>query len=244
MFFGRPPDVAALKRARDIPGLTKAMASRNKSISAEAAEALGEIGDASAIDALVEAYRRDDGPHVAAIKALGVFAGDQRALIPLVSGVFDHGPEVRDAAMKCLAWYGDMDAVAGELARRISVSQDTLVTYPYIASQAGWDMLKILAYAREEANRRALGTELLSGLAGADAAQKTIAACEERLQVVYDKSTDLLVAHVLERSHDANLVPGLLAAAEDKSEPEDVRRYAATFKDKLLKKGVKLSDLR
>lgn len=51
----------------------------------------------------------------------------------------------------------------------------------------------------------------------------------------------MLVAHVLERPHDANLVPGILAAAENKSEPEDVRRYAAMFKEKLLKRGVKLS---
>lgn len=154
MLFGRPPDIAALKRARDIPGLIKALDSRNKSISAGAAEALGEIGDASAVDALVEAYRRDDGPHLAAIKALGAFPGDQRTLIPLVSGVLDHGPEIREEATTCLARYGDMDAIAGEVARRIGVSQDTLVTYPYIASQAGWDMLQILAYAREEVSRR------------------------------------------------------------------------------------------
>jgi HEAT repeat protein len=241
MFFGRPPDIEALKRVRDIPGLIKALSNRNTSISAGAAESLGETGDASVIEPLVEAYRRDNGPHRAVIKALGAFPGDQRTLIPLVSGVLDHGPEVREEATKCLSRYGDMEAVAGEVARRIGVAQDALVTYLHIGGQAGWDMLKVLPYVREEASRRLLGADLLSRLVGAEAAQKTISACEDRGRLVYDKSTDLLVTYILEMPHDSRLAPGILAAAEDKKELEDVRRYAALFREKLLKKGVDLS---
>jgi len=49
------------------------------------------------------------------------------------------------------------------------------------------------------------------------------------------------VTYVLERPHQPTLIPGLLAAADNKNELEDVRRYGALFREKLLKKGVNLS---
>lgn len=133
-----------------------------------------------------------------------------------------------------------MEAVAGEVARRLSIEQDVFLTYPHIAAQAGWDMLKTLTYVRTEASHRALGAEMLSRLVGADAAQKTIFTCEDRCRTVYDKSTDLLVDYVLKMPHESTLVPSLIAAAEDKDEVEDVRRYAALFREKLLRaRGAK-----
>ncbi len=50
MSFGRKPDIEALKRTRDVAGLVKALANRSDSISAGAATALGEIGDAAAVE--------------------------------------------------------------------------------------------------------------------------------------------------------------------------------------------------
>ena len=104
-------------------------------------------------------------------------------------------------------------------------------------------MLKTLTYARTEVSHRALIPELLSRLIGAEAAQKTILACEDKCRTVYDKSTDMLVDYVLNMPHESALVPRLIAAAEDKGEAEDVRRYAALFREKLLRTGVQLSSV-
>lgn len=240
MLFGRPPDVEALKRARDVAGLVKALAHRNASIAAAAAAALGEIGDSAAVEPLIEAFRRDGGPRLAAMRALGAFSGDKRILIPLVSGVLDQGSEMREEATGYLERFGDMQAVAGEVVRRVTVAQDAVLTYPHMAAKLGWDMLKTLTYVRQEAHHRALAIELLSHLIGVEAAQETIFPCECRCREIYDKSTDVFVSHVLYMPHDSGLVPALVAVAEDKNEAEDVRRFASLVREKLVMAGVQV----
>src|ERR1035437_1872791 len=83
--FG-PPDVARLKGRGDVPGLIKALGYENVEIRKTAAEALGEIRDARAIEPLVVAVveDRNDQVKVEAAVALAAY-GDYRAVGPLVA---------------------------------------------------------------------------------------------------------------------------------------------------------------
>ncbi len=85
--FG-PPDIEKLKAKRDIKGLIKVLSSSEKSgyvwslARGAAAKALGQIGDTSAVEALVNALQGDAWD--AAAEALGCL-GDCRAVEPLIA---------------------------------------------------------------------------------------------------------------------------------------------------------------
>jgi hypothetical protein len=82
--FG-PPDVNKLRTRRDLNGLVKAL--RNKkhnSVRMDAAKALGEIKDKSAVEPLIEALREDGASlSLAAAQALKEI-GDTRAIKPIL----------------------------------------------------------------------------------------------------------------------------------------------------------------
>lgn len=84
--FG-PPDVKRMKEKRDTAGLIKALRDRRREVRLEAAEALGEIGDGSAVDALIETLGdvREDVRRAAA-HSLGELH-DPRAVSPLIAAI-------------------------------------------------------------------------------------------------------------------------------------------------------------
>ena len=117
---------SALGRSRDSranPAIVEVL--KDETVWKYAAEALGKIGDAQAVDALTAALRRSDweeemAPYEpkdtatlreAAAIALGKI-GDEKALGPLVSALGDRRPKVREAAAWALGLLGDEGAVA------------------------------------------------------------------------------------------------------------------------------------
>ena len=93
--FG-PPNVEKLKGKRDLKGLIKALRyKRDGGVRSSAAEALGEIGDARAVEPLCAALRdKDVDVREAAAEALGKI-GDARAAVPLRSALGDEDSDVR-----------------------------------------------------------------------------------------------------------------------------------------------------
>lgn len=84
MSFILPPDIQNLKGNRDIPGLIKALRYPFKSaVRAQAAQALGELGDPRAIPALVEALK-DEREEVAKVAAQALAAYGEPAIDPLI----------------------------------------------------------------------------------------------------------------------------------------------------------------
>jgi HEAT repeat protein len=94
--FG-PPDVKKLKEKRDVNGLVRALGYRQDwAVRRDAAEALGEVGDARVVNALIAALKdnvdyfpdRTNKIRSAAVKALGRI-GDVSAIPPLIAALKD-----------------------------------------------------------------------------------------------------------------------------------------------------------
>jgi HEAT repeat protein len=109
--FG-PPDIAKLEAKRDVNGLIKALGyQKDWSVRRAAAEALGKIGDAGAVEPLVEALKDGDkNVRAAAVKALGEI-GDPRAIEPLVAVWRASVGALPEAATVALGKIGDPRAV-------------------------------------------------------------------------------------------------------------------------------------
>ncbi|MGD1992929.1 MAG: HEAT repeat domain-containing protein [Anaerolineae bacterium] len=100
--FG-PPNVDRLKEKKDVRKLIKALGYRDPSVRRSAAEALGEIGDAGAVEALSAALQDEDkGVRGRSAYALGRI-GDHRALEPLQAALKDDDASVRTLARNSLA---------------------------------------------------------------------------------------------------------------------------------------------
>src|SRR5450759_2332909 len=96
--FG-PPNVEKLKAKRDVKGLIKALGyQKDPAVRRAAAEALGQIGDARAVEPLIAALKDESwGVRRAAAEALGQI-GDARAAEPLIAALKDPYADVRNAA--------------------------------------------------------------------------------------------------------------------------------------------------
>ena len=95
--FG-PPNVEKLKAKGDVNGLIKALRyDKGWKWGSDAAKALGQIGDTSAVEPLI-AVLKDNIPNVrgAAAEALGQI-GDQRAVEPLITALKDGDKKERKA---------------------------------------------------------------------------------------------------------------------------------------------------
>jgi len=79
----------------------------NDSMRNGAASALGQIGDARAVEPLCAALKEEKGPHMSAAKALGRI-GDARAVEPLASLLKETSWMVRDTAAEALAQIDDI----------------------------------------------------------------------------------------------------------------------------------------
>ena len=118
--FG-PPNVDRLKARGDAPGLIKALEYQKLwRVRRDAAVALGQIGDADAVEPLI-AGLKDDNPSVrlAAAEALGEI-GDAGALGPLIAALKSPAVDVRKAAAESLGQIGD----AGSLGPLMAALKD------------------------------------------------------------------------------------------------------------------------
>jgi HEAT repeat protein len=109
--FSSRPNVIDLKSQGDVDGLIEALNyDKDHNLRISAAWALGEIGDASAVEPLVEALSDRKRVKDVAAKALGEI-GDPQAIDPLVDVLQDENWEVRSTAAKALGNIGDIRAV-------------------------------------------------------------------------------------------------------------------------------------
>jgi len=113
MFLFGPPNVEKLKAKKDIDGLVKTLQYQKDQgqIRRAAAEALGEIGDARAIEPLIAILKDGNSDiHKAGAEALGKI-GDARAVKPLIAALKSNNGEVRQAAAEALGKIGDACAI-------------------------------------------------------------------------------------------------------------------------------------
>ncbi len=102
----------AEKGPGDVPALIKALKAEEMGTRWNAALLLGEIGDKSAVPALIECAGKDDNPRVRrrAIEALGKL-GDKSAIPVLTAALQDGDRFVRRDAARALGQLGDKTAV-------------------------------------------------------------------------------------------------------------------------------------
>ena len=112
-----PPNVERLKEKGDVSGLVKALGYKDEAVRREAAKALGEIGDAAAVEPLITALRDEDPwARSFAASALGLIGGPaaaeplvaalRDAVEPLVAALRDSESGVREAATASLGLIG------------------------------------------------------------------------------------------------------------------------------------------
>lgn len=104
-------DVGKLKKKEDINGLIKALKYKDDSfVRFKAAEALGELEDKAAVDALISALNDEDMyVREMVIYALGEI-GDKRAVLPLISN-FGYDDELREIMIFALGEIGGKQSV-------------------------------------------------------------------------------------------------------------------------------------
>ncbi len=110
--FG-PPNVKKLAQKRNIAGLIRALGYlRDPFVRLSAAQALGNLGDISALEPLIRTLGdRDESVRTGAIAALGILS-DGRALPPLVTTLTEPSWRVRQAAAEALGRLGDSRALS------------------------------------------------------------------------------------------------------------------------------------
>ncbi len=110
--FG-PPNVKKLAQKKNIAELIRALGyQKDPYVRNSAAEALGYLGDAIAVEPLIKTLGdNNESVRTAAIAALGTL-GDARALPPLVAALTETAWQVRLAAAEALGKIGDSQALA------------------------------------------------------------------------------------------------------------------------------------
>ena len=103
--------VKTMSERRDIPGLVKALRNRDQAVQYEAAEALGNIGDPSATEALMDALTGDQysGIRWKAAEALGKIGAP--AVPHLIQALKNPDEDIRWKAAVTLGEIGDLRAV-------------------------------------------------------------------------------------------------------------------------------------
>lgn len=105
------PNVERLEEKRDVPGLLRALKHSDEEIAASAADALGRIGDSSAVAPLVAIIMDRNAPtRIGAARSLGRLR-DFRAVEPLIALLKDQDKLLRMAAAEALGSIGNPRAV-------------------------------------------------------------------------------------------------------------------------------------
>jgi hypothetical protein len=111
LFFGKKPDVGALIKKRDIPGLIRALSWRDPDVQSDAVHALGDIGPEAVGPLVLVLKRKNRNLRLGAIGALAEIR-DPGAVSALADMMKDPGSEVRWQAATALGEMGSHEAVA------------------------------------------------------------------------------------------------------------------------------------
>ena len=165
--FG-PPNVDRLKARGDAPGLIKALEYQKLwRVRRDAAVALGQIGDADAVEPLI-AGLKDDNPSVrrAAAEALGQI-GDAAALGPLIAALKSAAVDVRKTAAEALGQIGDAGSLGPLMAAlkdaSWSVRRAAAESLGQIGDADAVEPLKV-AYEDQDSNVRRTAAAALAAL--------------------------------------------------------------------------------
>jgi len=224
------PNVERLRAKRDVKGLIRALGyGRDKYVQERAAEALGEIGDARAVEPLIAALKDRDWFVEYALAKIG-----KPAVEPLIVALKDEDKDVRLIAIGALEKIGDARAVE-PLAAALEDKDD------HVRWKAMWVLGKmgdaraveplIAALEDKDYHVRWTAAEFLGNIGDARAVEPLIAALEDENNVVR-----LRAISALEKTGDARAVVPLIAALED--ENKDVRQTAAEALAKIGKPAV------
>jgi HEAT repeat protein len=122
MWLFGPPNVSKLEQKRNVKGLIKLLGYKERAVRIKASEALGELGDARAVEPLIKALgdRNNETVRRTAAAALGKL-GDGRAVVPLIKALGDADRGVCVTAAEALGKLGDARAVE-PLIERLGIS--------------------------------------------------------------------------------------------------------------------------
>lgn len=127
MCFSLKPEVEEMLRRGDVMGLVEALRNEDRDVRRSAARALGQIGDARAVEPLITALRDESwGVRRDAAKALGRI-GDARAVEPLLGALRDEDSNVRREAAKALVTMYRSGRL-GDAHRASILAQDAVIT--------------------------------------------------------------------------------------------------------------------
>jgi HEAT repeat protein len=106
------PDVVRLKAARNLKGLVRALKyPKRAEVRSRAAEALGDLGDETATEALIVALADEDRFVRKMAATAFTKLRDPRAIEPLIDALADGDPFVREKAAEALGFLGDQRAI-------------------------------------------------------------------------------------------------------------------------------------
>jgi HEAT repeat protein len=222
--FG-PPDVAKLKANRDVPGLIKALGyNADPSVRRDAAAALGDLGDARAVEPLCAALRHPDWEHDwrdsgAAVEALGRLGAP--AVGTLISLFSYHSQVVRIGAAEALGAIG-RPAVQPLVALMGDADLETRELAAQVLTAIGDEALQPLIEALNDPaiGRRVRAVKVLGDIGDPRAVEALARALKDTHAGVRQAA-----AKALGIIPDARVVGPLIAALDD-SDPS-VRRTAA-----------------
>jgi FOG: HEAT repeat len=204
--FGSP-DVAKLSAKGDVKKLIQALGFKESSVRQAAAAALGQIGDARAVEPLIATLKDPDCTHLgdtinvrlAAVAALGQI-GDTRAVEPLIATLQDWGMVVQQTAAARLfgdprvanpliatledAWRGVRQAAAAALGQ----IGDARAVEPLIATLQDTDWIRVGATI----NVRQAAAAALGQIGDARAVEPLIAALKDEETSVRQSATEAL----------------------------------------------------
>ncbi len=192
--FG-PPDVDKLKAKGDIKGLIKALGyQRDWQVRVSAARALGEIGDARAVEALIGALGEQHADmRKAAAEALGKI-GDARAVEPLVAALKDEQKDVRLAATEALRTIGAPAVEPLTAALKARKKNERLVAIAVLGKIGDARAVEPLAGALKDRawSVRRAAAEALGGIGDARAVEPLVAALKDEQENVRTAAAEAL----------------------------------------------------
>lgn len=233
-----PPDISKLETKRDVPGLIRALGyERDARVRGAAAETLGDMGDARAVEPLLSVLQDKDGNvRRSAATALGKL-GDTRAVDALVATLRVYPPEARKAAAEALGKLGDARAVeplvvalkdkdrrvqlaAAEALTRLGVPDHPSTRAWCAALMRKWDEAAAMGNVAVEPlvdalklgwyDDRRLAAEALGKIGDARAAEPLMGALKDN-----EKGVRQAAAEALGKIGDARAVEPLVAALKD-----------------------------
>ena len=138
------PNIEKMKAERDVQGLTKALKDKDWSVRREAAAALGDIGDARAVEPLIQALKYEKkSPRLVTTAAWALSKIGAPTVDPLIQALEDKSKNVRLAAVWALGEIKDSRAV-GPLTRMVEPLVQTLESkYSSVRGAAGGTLKKI-----------------------------------------------------------------------------------------------------